>query len=159
MLPDQLNDSFNQNGPIEATPPRWIERLADLISRGFRSDDLLAPIGCHFHFQDDDAGHPQWEVTLFVSHTEFLGGARDGQVAVSRYMLDLKEVMTAFDAVNSFYWQAQTMADDDQLGPHIGLEGEFEGNSVWLRITSEPPAQFEAGRTVDLYADAVEDNW
>jgi hypothetical protein len=51
------------------------------------------------------------------------------------------------------------MAEDDQLGPHIGLEGEFEGNPVWLRITSESPDQFEPGRTVDVYAKVVEENW
>ncbi len=159
MLPNELDDCFSPDDFSEPTPPQWIKRLAGLVTDAFHSDDVLAPIGCHFHCPDEELSQPQWEVTLFVSHTEFFGGALDGQRAVSRYMLDLKKVMTAFDAVESFYWQAQSMAEDDQVGPHIGLEGDFEGNSVWLRIASEPPAQFEPGRTVDAYAKVVEDNW
>lgn len=159
MLPNEFSDGFDRDGSAEPIPPRWIERLAGLVTEAFHSDDVLAPIGCHFHCHDEELSRPQWEVTLFVSHTEFFGGAYDGQRAVSRYMLDLKKVMAAFDAVESFYWQAQSMAEDDQLGSHIGLEGEFEGHSVWLRITSEAPAQFEPGRTIDAYANVVEDNW
>ena len=159
MLSHELNDPFDQNESLRAKPPRWIERLAKLISQEFHSADLLAPIGCHFHHYDDGVNRSQWEVTLFVSNTELFGGPHDGQLAVSRYMLDLKKVLAVFDAVESFYWQAQSMADDDQVGPHIGLEGEFEGNWVWLRITSEPPVQFEPGRSVDLYSNAVEDRW
>ena len=159
MLPHEFNDGFDRDDCLKPTPPEWIERMADLVTEAFHSDDVLAPIGCHFHCHDDQLNQPQWEVTLFVSHTEFFGGALDGQRAVSRYMLDLKKVMSAFDAVESFYWQAQSMAEDDQIGPHVGLEGDFEGNSVWLRIAAEQPDQFEPGRTVDAYAKVVEDNW
>jgi len=158
MLPNEFNECFDRDGESQPSPPQWLERLTGLVIEAFHADDVMAPIGCHVHREDEEIDS-QWEVTLFVSHTEFFGGAYDGQRAVSRYMLDLKRVMTAFDIVESFYWQAQSMAEDDQLGPHIGLEGEFEGNSVWLRITSEPPTQFEAGRTIDVYANVVEDNW
>ena len=159
MLSHEFNESFDRNMPQSTNPPRWIERLANLISEEFRSSDLLAPIGCHFHHHDDGVDRPQWEVTLFVSNTEFFGGPHDGKLAVARYMLDLKKVFAVFESVDSFYWQAQSMADDDQIGPHIGLEGEFEGHSVWLRVTSEPPTQFGAGRSVDLYSNVVEDCW
>ena len=139
-------------------PPQWIAKLGHLISQGFHSSGTLAPIGCHFH-QNDELEGSQWEVTLFVSSTEFFGGPNDGKVAVSRFMLDLKEVLLAFDVVDSVYWQTHMMAEDDQVGPHIGVEGDFEGNAVWLRITAEPPAQFQPGRSVDLCVNAAKDRW
>ncbi len=151
MLPEQITSN-------RIVPPRWIERLGQLTSRAFHSSGLLAPIGCHFH-QNDELDGSQWEVTLFVSSTEFFGGPNDGKVVASRFMLDLKEVLEAFDAVDSLYWQTHVMAEDDQLGPHIGVEGEFEGNAVWLRITAEPPAQFQPGRSVDLQVNIAEDRW
>ena len=139
-------------------PPRWIQRLGHRISQAFHASGLLAPIGCHFH-QNDGLDGSQWEVTLFVSSTELFGGSNDGQIAVSRFMLDLKAVLSAFDVVDSLYWQTHVVAEDDQLGAHIGVEGEFEGNAVWLRITAEPPAQFQPGCSVDLNANITKDCW
>lgn len=137
--------------------PEWLGRFVNQIAQAFRSEELLAPLGCHFH--RDEHQSPEWEVTLFVSRTEFLGGARDGQSAPSRFMLDLRDVITTFDNVESTYWQSHPMADDDQVGPHVGIEGQFEGHSIWLRITAAPPAQFEAGRVVDAYAETVKNCW
>lgn len=144
----------------EARPPHWLDRFANLATQAFHSAELLAPVGCHFHrFEGEPAFSSQWEVTLFVSNTEFYGGALDGSCSVSPFMLDLKVLMDVFDSIESCYWQAHTMADDDQLGPHVGVEGVFEGHSIWLRITAEPPSQFEPGRMVDLCARELRDRW
>lgn len=142
----------------KANTPKWMSRLANLISRAFYSADVLAPIGCHFHPGNGDADS-QAEVTLFVSGTEVMGGACDGRVINSRFMLDLREVMEAFELIESCYWQAQRMADDDQVGPHFGVEGLFEGHRVWLRVAAEPPAQFEPGRLANLHANNFENQW
>lgn len=139
-------------------PPRWLDRFANLATRSFHSADNLAPVGCHFH-RCEGVASPQWEITLFASSTEIYGGALDGQCAVSRFMVDLRDLMEVFDAIESVYWQPQTMADDDEVGPHVGVEGMFEGHAIWLRITAEPPSQFESGRLVDVIANEVEDRW
>ena len=96
---------------------------------------------------------------MFVSGTEYVGGALDGQFALAQFMLDLGDVLEAFDSISSCYWQAQPMGEDDDLGPHVGVEGVVEGHSVWLRVTASPPRQFDAGRVVNVYAKAVEQRW
>ena len=121
--------------------PRWINRFTNLITRSLHAAEPLAPVGCHVHL-NEEADQPQWEVTLFVASTEILGGPRDGHVELSRFTLDLLDLLLVFDSTDKFYWQAQPIAEDDDLGPHIGVEGQFEGESVWLRMTSEPPVQF-----------------
>ena len=154
------NSNLHESESGEAQPPLWLERFANLATETFHSADKLAPVGCHFHrYERERDLSPQWEVTLFASSTEIYGGALDGSCAVSRFMLDLRMLMEIFDVVESFYWQAQTMADDDELGPHVGVEGVFEGHAVWLRITSRSPSQFESGRVVDLCANEVQDRW
>lgn len=139
-------------------PPRWIGELARLAMQAFHSRGDLAPVGCHFH-ENDEVETPQSEVTLFVSSTEVYGGALDGHCAFSPFMVDLLALMAAFDVVESCYWQAQMMAEDDQLGPHVGIEGRFQGHSVWLRITAEPPEQFETGRVFDQLATELQNLW
>lgn len=142
----------------EPRPPKWLGELASLATRAFHSQSQLAPVGCHIH-RNDEGETTQWEVTLFVSSTEVYGGAQDGQCAFSRFMVDLRDLMAAFDVVESCYWQAQTMAEDDQLGPHVGVEGLFQGHSVWLRITAEPPNEFEPGRVFDQFANELQNRW
>jgi len=137
-------------------PHDWLERLANAVSRAFCAYEPLAPLGCHVH---RDSDHGQWEVTLFVSSTEFFGGPRDGQVSVSRFMLDLRALINTFDDVETFYWQAHAMPEDDQLGPHLGIEGQFEGHDVWLRVTATPPSQFEPGRVINTVTNQIEHTW
>lgn len=142
----------------EPQPPRWLGKLADLAARAFHSEGPLAPVGCHFH-KNEEVELTQWEVTLFISSTEIYGGALDGQCAFSRFMVDLRELMAVFDVVESCYWQAQTMSEDDQLGPHVGIEGTFQGQSIWLRITAQPPSSFEPGRVFDQFANELQNRW
>ena len=160
MPHDDKSLRFDEAESPDARPPHWLVQFADLATQAFHSDEMLAPVGCHFHrFEGEKVSSSQWEITLFVSSTEVYGGALDGSCSVSPFMLDLRVLMDLFDSIESCYWQAQTMADDDQLGPHVGLEGLFEGHSIWLRITAEPPSQFESGRRVDLCAKVVKDCW
>lgn len=158
MSRKELHSAVNAIKLNEPQPPQWLAELTTVALKAFHSHNPLAPVGCHFHSNDQN-GAAQWEVTLFVSSTEIYGGALDGQCAYSRFMVDLKELVMAFDAVESCYWQAQTMADDDQLGPHVGVEGQFQGRSVWLRITAQPPDQFESGQVFDHHADEVQNSW
>lgn len=152
---DPLSDEIEGSGP---KPPPWIGELARLAVRSFHAPDDIAPVGCHIH-HNDESEPIQWEVTLFVSSTEVYGGSLDGQRTLSPFMVDLTELMLALDVVESCYWQAQAMAGDDQIGPHVGVEGLFQGHSVWLRITAQPPNQFDPGRVFDVVAVELQDLW
>ncbi len=150
-----VSNEVEMSGP---QPPQWIGELTRFVLRAFHSRGDLAPVGCHFH-ENDEIETPQSEVTLFVSSTEVYGGALDGHCAFSPFMVNLVDLMAVFDVVESCYWQAQTMAEDDQLGPHVGIEGRFQGHSVWLRITAQPPEQFETGRVFDQLATELQNLW
>lgn len=158
MSREELKPKIDDVEIREPQPPRWLGELATLATQAFHSESQLAPVGCHFH-KNDEVDPIQWEVTLFVSSTEVYGGARDGQCAFSRFMVDLRDLMAAFDVIESCYWQAQTMTEDDQLGPHVGVEGMFQGHSVWLRITAQPPSEFEPGRVFDAAANVLQNRW
>ena len=137
-----------------ATPPRWLANLADEIVRRIVPVDPLAPIGCHYLLQDG-----VWEVTLFVSTTEIVGGRRDGQVFASAFQFDLAGIEEHFESVSSISWQPIELGDDDDLGPHVAIVGSREDHPVWLRVTAVPPRGFEPGRAFNLLDSTVQDLW
>lgn len=139
-----------------AAPPSWLARMTNDVATQMWGVDILAPIGCHYFF-NEAVGH--WEVTLFVSSTEVVGGARDGQTVTSRFTLDLSQIQGLFDEVTGFHWQAQQLGSEDEIGPHVSLEGKYEGQDVWVRVLASAPNRFEAGRYANAYEMRVQDIW
>ena len=137
-------------------PPAWLPKLADAVISHMRAVDILSPVGCH-HFYDE--AEQQWEVTLFASRTEVVGGENDGRWTFSRFGLDVLGLMKIFSKIESCHWQALSFGPDDELGPHVSLTGEFSGQSVWLRILSSAPERFESGRIVDVGQQRLDNTW
>lgn len=135
-------------------PPEWIASLADQVSAQIIAVDFLSPVGCHFH-QAEDA----WEISLFASQTEILGGPQDGSRRPSRFHLDLKPLLEIFESVDAVYWQAHGLGRADELGPHVGVEGRYQGHQVWLRVLAHAPRQFPPGRRSLVHQGLWEELW
>ena len=115
--------------------------MANAVAQEIAPVDILAPIGCHYHCADG-----VWEVTLFVGMTEVVGGRTDGIKRRSRFSVRLGKLDSIFAEVEHFHWQTHTLGSTDDLGPHISLEGKYQGHPVWLRILASPPRRFPAAR-------------
>ncbi len=137
-------------------PPSWLARLADNVASQFYAADILAPLGCHYYH---NKALDQYEVTLFASRTEIVGGKFDGVQTESRFNLDLKGLMNLFRDVITCHWQPQLLGPDDELGPHISIEGTYENRSVWLRVLAKPPERYSAGREAIAYEMRLKDIW
>lgn len=135
-------------------PPEWLTSLADAAASLFSPADILSPIACHYC----EIGEV-WEVTLFASQTEVLGGPMDGGLRPSRFHVDVKRLGELFDEVDVIYWQAHGFGREDDLGPHLGIEGRCRGHRVWLRVPSLPPKRFPPGRRAVTHDRAWEDLW
>ena len=76
--------------------PDWLKTLTDEICRGLHAVDTLPPIGCHVCNADDI-----WEISLFVSPTEIVGGEHDGERVSSMFLVDTLVILELFDVVES----------------------------------------------------------
>ena len=143
---------------MESTPPphAWLVQLADEVSARLIPTGVAAPIGCHYHHNHS---HDQWEVTLFAARTETVGGPLDGRISTSKFSVDLDGLAEIFDNVARFQWQALSLGQDDELGPHISVEGIYRGHSVWLRIPAVAPERFEPGRSTNAGNSRIEERW
>ncbi len=137
-------------------PPIWLAETANRVAAQFHCAEVLAPVGCHYF---RDKGRDVWEVTVFVSGTETLGGEHDGKRTCSRFSVNLAGVHALFSEIHEFSWQAVSMGEADDLGPHLSIEGVIGGHTVWLRITAHPPEPFEPGRIADVCDRRFHDLW
>lgn len=136
------------------SPPGWLKELADAAAQLMMPADVIAPIGCHYCFADD-----VWEITLFASSTEIVGGGQDGEVRRSRFCLDIQALTRVFVVVHEISWQAHELGGDDELGPHIAVEGAFGEYDVRLRVLAFPPKRFASGRRAIVYVPSWEESW
>lgn len=137
-------------------PPTWLRWFVNDASRGIIDHGTVAPIGCHFfHDQTLDV----WEVTLFVSLTELVGGPGDGRRIPTGLQVDICRVTSAFDSAPASYWQSEAVAPDDELGNHLSFEGVARGHQVWLRILEKPPGWAGPGRVLHTAQGFFEDLW
>jgi hypothetical protein len=137
------------------TRPDWLAELAQGAADCLIADDL-GPMGCHY-CQSEGV----WEISLFVSATEILGGARDGQRFPGCFHLDVQRLLALFGEVTEILWQAWPLgrADEDELGAHISVEGACSGQRICLRILAEAPRRFDVGRYADVYQKRYINLW
>ncbi|MEZ6052988.1 MAG: hypothetical protein R3B91_10170 [Planctomycetaceae bacterium] len=135
-------------------PPSWIAELARSVTTVMHAQDVLAPIGCHYHLEDG-----VWEVTIFASKTEVVGGEQDGLRFPSRFVLDLKALLDLFSSVEAVEWQALPHGPDDEFGANVAIVGTYQGGDVCLRIPAEAPQRFEVGRLANVYEMRFVDIW
>jgi len=136
------------------SPPDWLSLFVNAATLNLHSYDVLSPLGCHFQQVKGI-----WEVTLFASRTEIVGGSEDGGTSHSPFDVDLKSVLGLFSRVDAICWQTQPLGRNDELGAHLSIEGLYEDKQVWLRITSTAPERFEAGRRAIVNLHQFEETW
>ncbi len=137
-------------------PPIWLAETANRVAAQFHSAEALAPVGCHYFYDEEQS---VWEVTIFVSGTETLGGEKDGRRTHSRFSVSIVGVSKLFSEIREFSWQAVSLGEDDDLGPHLSVEGLIGPHPIWLRITARPPEPFEPGRIADVSRRGFQDLW
>ena len=126
--------------------PVWLENLVNQICAEALTPEAEASLGCHsFYAPEAD----EWEVTLFANATEILGGAHDGLRLQPNLAVDLSRLPQLFDEVTGFHSQTEWLGPDDDLGPHVAVEGRWRSHRLWLRILSTAPACVPAGQIHD----------
>lgn len=139
-----------------SNPPSWLRWFVNDVVRGIMHREDSAPVGCHFYYDEENT---TWEVTLFVSRSEVLGGAWDGKVVPAGLEVDIVKVSAAFDRPPAIFWQAERVLPEDELGPHLSFEGHSHNNQVWLRVLQTAPSWAGVGRLLHAATGEFENIW
>jgi hypothetical protein len=133
------------DGPGESEDsevPAWLNALFDLVAGNMEAVSAMGSLACRY---GEDDGF--WEVTLYPTPVELVGGAVDGEVVAPGFLLDLAGLRSAFDRVDEFLWDSLGVVGDE--GPYVVIEGQFRGREVYLQILTYAPAGEEPGIQLD----------
>lgn len=129
-------------------PSDWLESLSTEIAECLIPAAPPTPLAAHVQPGETAAGEPAAEISLFYGAIEIVGGPRCGERTDIPFWLDLLKLTQTFDRIDEFSWQTATLGPDDDLGPHVAIEGSYEGRPVRVRILATAPERFPAIRTV-----------
>jgi hypothetical protein len=136
------------------SPPSWLQQFADRAAQSLTPLVEASPVGCHWHLSGG-----RWELTLFVSAFEIVGGERDGQRIPCPLEVDVMELLSLYNAIHECRWQPLDLHGDDEVGPHLSILGVVDGKDVWLRVVARQPIELEAGQMLDLQEQSMQRRW
>lgn len=139
--------------------PEWVSALAAAIAEHLVAASIPAPMGAHVQKGTEATDPDIWEVSLFYGKTEIVGGPRDGRRTDTPFWLDLAGLGKVFDRVEGFSWQAAPLGPNDDLGPHVAIDGTYEGNRVRVRMLATAPERFPPARSADTLRGTFVDLW
>ena len=137
-----------------ANPPIWVVNLANNLTACLEPLEPMPPLGCHYH-----QSVTGWEITVFPSHTEIVGGPQDGTRTVSRFGVDVLAATRLFTRVDDIHWQSKAVHEQDQLGAHLAITGMIDDQIVSVRILKTAPDCFEPGRKALINDGCLIDTW
>ena len=130
---------------MASQPPTWMEDLIDSVSGCMEAHDVMGPFGYRWGEEDEF-----WEIIVYPTPIELVGGYADGENVSPGFSLDIKELSCSFDEVAEVRWQAHNFGVHDFDGPHISIEGVYQGHQIWLRVMGEAPKDEEPGVQLDV---------
>jgi hypothetical protein len=132
------------HGPLgDDDAPPWLYEFIDTVAEQMTADSPTGPLRFGYTQEDDF-----WEVAMFPSPVELVGGAQDGEVVFTGFSLDLEGVREAFESVTAMGWHSLGLDPDE--GPYVFVEGVVAGHEVHLRVLAQPPEEEEPGMKLDV---------
>ena len=119
-------------------PSQWLNDFVTQVTASMTMLNEPVEYSCHVYCSELPHSEVEWEVTLFAE-PQTLGGRLEHYPVQPAMSVDVVSVMTVFDSLDSCRWQSETIALDDELGPHVSVEGTYRGHRIWLRLLSRAP--------------------
>ncbi len=140
---DQLTEEgrryFHGDHDLEAEAPiLWMKRLVEAVAEHMTADSAMGPLGYRY---GEEEGF--WQIDVYPTPVELVGGAADGEVVAPGFSLDLEGLRAAFARITDFGWQSLGFLHAE--GPYVWIEGVFRGREVLLQVLAYAPEDEEPG--------------
>jgi hypothetical protein len=148
----RLSLAIERAKPYEESPgmghhsSAWLTELVEGVAGCMEAHSLMGPLGWRYH-EDEELV----ELVIYPTPVELVGGEHDGTIVIPGFSLDVQALQAVFERVTALDWHTHDVGPNDD-GPHISLEGTYQGHAVWLRVLAEAPDDEEPGLKLDTSA-------
>ena len=133
---------FGADADVANVPEVWLHGLVKAIADCMEADSPTGPLG--YRYGEDDGF---WEIELYPTPVELIGGAADGEVVAPGFSLDIEQIRMLFNRIDAVAWQSLGFPGGE--GPHISIEGVYQGHDVFIQILAYAPDDEEPGMKLD----------
>src|SRR5207249_4449253 len=116
----------------------WLDSLLEAVGASLEPESPMGPLALR---SGEEEGF--WEVDVYPTPVELLGGADDGALVSPPFSLDLEQLRATFARIDSTGWNAFGWYNEE--GPVVWIEGSFQGHDVFLRVLAQAPEGEEPG--------------
>ena len=120
----------------------WLDDLLEAVAGCAEAGSPMGPLGLR-HREEEGF----WEVWIYPTPVELVGGAHDGAVVAPDFCLDLERLRSTFEVVADFGWNALGLHCPE--GPYVHVEGVYRGREVYLQVLAQAPHDEEPGLKLD----------
>ena len=120
----------------------WLDAFLANVVVCTEADSAMGPFGLRYTCDEDF-----WEITIHPTPIELVGGKHDGERVVPGFSVNLGQFQALFDSVEDFGWNTIGLNVPD--GPHIWLEGVYQGREVVVQVLAYPPEDEEPGLKIE----------
>jgi hypothetical protein len=120
----------------------WLDDLLEAVSACVEADAPMGPMGLRYGVEEDF-----WDISVYPTPVELVGGAHDGAVVIPGFRLDLESFRSLFEEVKDFGWNALGFTDPE--GPYVYIEGIYGSREVFVQVLAAPPEDEEPGLKLD----------
>jgi len=132
-------------GPESAedlAPLVWLRRLVGVVAHCMTADSPMGPLG--YRYGEDEGC---WKIDVYPKPVELVGGAEDGEIVAPGFSLHLEELRAEFEQIAACSWQSLGYPDGE--GPHVSIEGVYQGHEVFVQVLAYAPEDEEPGMKLD----------
>jgi hypothetical protein len=120
----------------------WLDGLVEGVAGCMTANSPIGPLGYRYGEEEGI-----WEVDVYPTPVELVGGASDGEIVAPGFSLDLETLRELFDRVDNFGWQSAGFPRGD--GPFVEIEGVYRGGTVFVQVFASAPEDEEPGMRLD----------
>ena len=144
---DQLSDAgreyfFGPRCDGNDVPEVWLHRLLHAVAECMVALSPVGPLG--YRYGGDEG---VWEIDIYPTPVELIGGARDGEVLDAGFSIDIEQLRGSFERIDAVMWES--MGHPGGAGPNVTIEGRYEGHEVFIQVLAYAPVDEEPGMKID----------
>jgi hypothetical protein len=121
----------------------WLGEFVETVAGQITADGPMGPLKIESYEEDGF-----WEVVIYPTPVELIGGAQDGEVVIPGFSLDLEGLRVGFESVTAMGWHSLGLPPYE--GPYAFIEGVFAGRMVYLQVLAYPPEDEQPGMKLEV---------